>query len=648
MNELTSLRIMSLEANQSAVVSSPVDDALEYIVLDQDVAALDVGQIQRHILDNRRQVTPPQYKIDLQYLQKVKALPFLDVIPPNPSLQNDKEVPLWPKLHDSVQASLPYPMEMKIKLADAFLQDHPLVFGFPTVQRSTDYIATTLQGMFSKVAPSLRRHLKIVVLNCNVPSSDHHSFQSLKTMFSEEVSSGQLILLELPGIYNQLQRPMLLNWNDETDRVRWRSKQVLDFAYLMEQSLALTKAEFYIQMEDDIQCSNHYLTEMAWWLQHYFYQRNDWFILTFYSENTMSDRSEYNFQSFYGFIGQLMRAEDLPELIKYLQTRFSQSPVDWLVKDFIRMKQQTFGSGYYKLYAHNPSIFQHVGKVSSLKKKNQNIQSQSFRDSADYLKQRLEPVVYDGSRETLAYQLASTLIQNASLVIGYQVCGSDDLSALSSHLSLLVSSVPEDFIPHVKIVIWSYSLNNTARKYNVSGHLRQKFIKEIEQMFIIIPEVESTDSLSLLEFVAQSFQKSHHFFLEVNQRVQVSKHFLIRLYYWLQLHYIYCDDWFSLDLIDEVFREERLFTQLDADEVEHGSVGQLFRISDLSRLIKLCPNFQTCASSIQADQFQQLIRSNQLQIQAHYPPLLSFKSNLMDTQLDQSYGQPTAEQPAPF
>ncbi|KAI3629705.1 hypothetical protein MIR68_011140 [Amoeboaphelidium protococcarum] len=647
MNELKSLRIISLEVNQSAVVSTPVDDALEQIVLDKDFVALDVGQIERQILDNRRKATSPQFKIDLQYLQKVKALPFLDVIPPNPSLQNDKEVTLWPKLHDSVQASLPYPIEMKIKLADAFLQDHPLVFGFPTVQRSTDYIATTLQSMFSKVAPSLRRHLKIVVLNCNVPSSDHHSFQSIKSMFSKEISNGQLVLLELPGIYKRLQRPMLLNWNDETDRVRWRSKQVLDFAYLMEQSLALTNAEFYIQMEDDIQCSNHYLTEMAWWLQHYFYQRNDWFILTFYSENTMSDRSEYSFQSFYGFIGQLMRSADMPELIKYLQTRFSSSPVDWLVKDFIRMKQQTIGSDYYKLFAHNPSIFQHVGKVSSLKKKNQNIQSQSFRDSADYLKQRLEPVVYDGSQETLLYQLASALIQKAPLVIGYQICGSDDLSALNAHLSQLVSTVPEDFIPHVKIVIWTYSLNNTAQRQNVSDRLGQKFVKQIEQKFMIIPEVESIGILSLHEFVAKSFQKSLHFFLKVNERVQVSQHFLIRLYYWLQLYYIYRDDWFSLDLIDEVHREERLFIQMDADEVEHGSVGQLFRISDLSRLIKLCPDCQTCASSIQADQFQQMIRSNQLQIYAHYPSLLSFKS-LMDTQLEQSYDQPTAEQPAPF
>lgn len=165
---------------------------------------------------------------------------------------------------------------------------------------------------------------------------------------------------------------MLQNWQDEPKRVRWRAKQVLDYAYLLELAGNWRrdgrKAEFYIQMEDDVNCAWHYLTEIAWWLHHFFYQRTDWYLLSYYTAEGFDDHEAYSALRFYGFIGQLSRIGDLPSLCQFYRDNFDVAPVDWLLRDFVLAQQRL--TGRFQLYVHYPPLFQHVGTVSSLDGKN--------------------------------------------------------------------------------------------------------------------------------------------------------------------------------------------------------------------------------------------------------------------------------------
>lgn len=66
---------------------------------------------------------------------------------------------------------------------------------------------------------------------------------------------------------------------DSKERVRWRSKQNLDFAFLM--MYAQPKALFYIQLEDDILVKPQFVTTMKTIALERIANKQQWFVLDF-------------------------------------------------------------------------------------------------------------------------------------------------------------------------------------------------------------------------------------------------------------------------------------------------------------------------------------------------------------------------------
>jgi len=66
---------------------------------------------------------------------------------------------------------------------------------------------------------------------------------------------------------------------DDHQRVVWRSKQNLDFAFLM--SYAQTKGTFYVQLEDDILAKKNFITTMKSFALQKIGTKENWFILDF-------------------------------------------------------------------------------------------------------------------------------------------------------------------------------------------------------------------------------------------------------------------------------------------------------------------------------------------------------------------------------
>ena len=68
-----------------------------------------------------------------------------------------------------------------------------------------------------------------------------------------------------------------LTFNDPPERVKWRTKQNLDYSYLM--MYAQNRARFYCQLEDDIMATLSYAsTIQTFALQQ---ETNEWFMLEF-------------------------------------------------------------------------------------------------------------------------------------------------------------------------------------------------------------------------------------------------------------------------------------------------------------------------------------------------------------------------------
>lgn len=108
---------------------------------------------------------------------------------------------------------------------------------------------------------------------------------------------------------------------DTMERVRWRSKQNLDFAYLM--MYCASKGIYYVQIEDDIITKPSYLTQMQTFVSKQTVLSKDWIILDFCS---------------LGFIGKLFKSADLSQLILFFVMFYNDKPIDWLLDNFVQTK----------------------------------------------------------------------------------------------------------------------------------------------------------------------------------------------------------------------------------------------------------------------------------------------------------------------
>lgn len=247
-------------------------------------------------------------------------------------------------------------------------QNVSLILGIPTVERENkSYLIETLDNLINNMNETERSDTLIVVFVGETDGELVNSIASqIKLQFTDHVDSGLIEVIAPPVSYYQSLDQLRITLKDPVERVKWRSKQTLDYAFLM--MYAQPKAKFYMQLEDDIVADPGFITNIHEYIKSS--ENFDWFILEFSS---------------LGFIGKLFRTSDLPELITYLRVFYNDKPVDWLYIDFLSVQycdQEKLicvgGSRKIKL-RRTPTLFQHVGKFSSLKGKIQILKDKSFR-----------------------------------------------------------------------------------------------------------------------------------------------------------------------------------------------------------------------------------------------------------------------------
>lgn len=97
--------------------------------------------------------------------------------------------------------------------------------------------------------------------------------------FPEHVESGLIdVIGPHPSFYPDLNN-LKQTFGDAPERVRWRSKQNLDFAFLMMYSQP--KATFYVQLEDDILAKKNCVTTMKSFALDKIAKKEQWFVLVF-------------------------------------------------------------------------------------------------------------------------------------------------------------------------------------------------------------------------------------------------------------------------------------------------------------------------------------------------------------------------------
>eukprot|EP01065_Artemidia_motanka_P027254 TRINITY_DN32478_c0_g1_i1.p1 TRINITY_DN32478_c0_g1~~TRINITY_DN32478_c0_g1_i1.p1 ORF type:complete len:429 (+),score=80.75 TRINITY_DN32478_c0_g1_i1:194-1480(+) len=265
-----------------------------------------------------------------------------------------------------------------VPLADQTGEVRNLVIGVSSVNRRKNYLLDTLRNLFAHLTAVDKVQCKVVVLNGDVPPSKHQDIPMVRSEFAEDMESGLLTIVnneDPEGGHPELADPakLTLRWGDSPERVRWRAKQVLDVARLMDVCSRSSEYDYFLMLEDDVHAADAFPTAIRRWVDASLSWRTDWTVASFYNPWAVRDREEIAVFKFFGVIGQLFRMTDLPWVVEFLKKNFDESPLDWLFVDLLTKHGA-------KMVAHSPSKFQHMGVVSSLNGKIQGSHAVDFKE----------------------------------------------------------------------------------------------------------------------------------------------------------------------------------------------------------------------------------------------------------------------------
>ncbi|KRY15712.1 Alpha-1,3-mannosyl-glycoprotein 4-beta-N-acetylglucosaminyltransferase B [Trichinella patagoniensis] len=249
-----------------------------------------------------------------------------------------------------------------------------LTIGIPTVIREKhSYLFDTLQSLVDNLPENEARNVLIVILVAEpgMTQAAHEIIHLIENKMDKFLQSGLVeVVVPSASYYPPDLNSTEPTMGDSLERMIWRTKQNLDYIYLM--SYCRSRGQYYMQLEDDVITKPNYLS----------------FIRTFVDNNAGSSWLMLEFSSL-GFIGKLFRSRTLPLIIHFLVLFHRDKPVDWLLWHL-----------FYVRYCHlekdskhcnkemakrigrlKPSLFQHIGVHSSLKGKHQMLKEKDFGDN---------------------------------------------------------------------------------------------------------------------------------------------------------------------------------------------------------------------------------------------------------------------------
>ena len=97
--------------------------------------------------------------------------------------------------------------------------------------------------------------------------------------FGDSIRSGLLEIISPPPSFYPDLNELRVTLNDPIERIKWRTKQNLDYAFLM--MYAQSRGTYYVQLEDDILTTHGYVTKMIKFALNKDASKVDWFLLDF-------------------------------------------------------------------------------------------------------------------------------------------------------------------------------------------------------------------------------------------------------------------------------------------------------------------------------------------------------------------------------
>ncbi|KAG5839842.1 hypothetical protein ANANG_G00209340 [Anguilla anguilla] len=230
--------------------------------------------------------------------------------------------------------------------------------GISSVRRKKEnYLLGTLRSVFRQSRESDVEDMVLVVYLADWdPAAREQTAREVSDRFRGQLAARRLLLIASPRAAYPTLEGLKRNYGDSEDRVRYRSKQNVDYAFLSNFCAGL--ARYHLVLEDDVRCARNFLLSIRRKVEA---STRPWTTMAF---------------SKLGYIGKLYHGSDLPALARFLLLFYGEMPCDWLLDHFFRSKAQG------ELLRVRPSLFQHVGSFSSFQGGANSLKDDEFRERA--------------------------------------------------------------------------------------------------------------------------------------------------------------------------------------------------------------------------------------------------------------------------
>jgi len=234
-----------------------------------------------------------------------------------------------------------------------------MTIGIVTAKRpnSVTYLYNTLDSLLQNAAKEEKKDIYIIILLADFDNDWRRNVTNkIKELYADDVQEGTIqVLQSFSWMYPKLDNlTHHYSWHPES-RVRWKAKQNIDFAFLWLYVYKENMTQFYLHLEDDVITVNDYIKFIKYFIRE---QTERWICLEF---------------SELGMIAKLYHTYDLESLAKIVTLFYEEQPADFTYLSFNPIMLQ------FRRRISNPTIFQHMGRNSSLPGKIMEIQDLRFR-----------------------------------------------------------------------------------------------------------------------------------------------------------------------------------------------------------------------------------------------------------------------------
>ena len=255
-----------------------------------------------------------------------------------------------------------------------------LTIGISSITRPSgqNYLLKTVKRLVEGLSEEEKKEVFMVILLADFDEAHKHTaLMEPSDGFNKYVDQGLFHVIYAPLEYYPPLSNLKTKFGDSQQRTYWRSKQVVDFGFLM--CYCKDLSQYYLHLEDDLIPSPSFYPK----LKDFISQKNHLPILDV---------------AFSGYTAKVFHSSDLESIATYFYLLYNENPVDWLRHHWRQVKEDD------NFVLPPASLFQHVGDNSSFIENDDSYKSkEEFFDEFDHKYKGLNPSAIVSSSMQYSY-----------------------------------------------------------------------------------------------------------------------------------------------------------------------------------------------------------------------------------------------------